>query len=119
ADISVNELQRLDERGITRYDPYQGYEGPHVDDAIAALHLEQHRRDQRVALGESGSRALFPGARFSLQGHTVNAFNRSWAVVAVNHEGSAPDLEETGDVVYRHRFRAVEGDQAYRPRRPK
>ncbi len=118
-DAAVRDAVGFDESPLEAYDHQEGFDGPHVDEALAKVHLGQHRRDQRVARGESSSRRIFPGARFALEGHPIARFDGDWAVVAVEHEGSAPDVDEAAEAVYRNTFRAVPGDHGYRPRRPK
>ncbi len=103
------------------YDHHGEIERSQLDDAVARLHLEQHRARASVGVGESRCRRLLPGQWFDLSGSPADDHDGRYTLFRVDHEGHVPERRSetnTGEV-YRNTFRCVPLDVPFRPRRPR
>lgn len=94
---------------------------------LAARALERHRSDYQVAQGQSDQALLVCGHAFALRLHSVQAWNTSWLLTEVQHEGKqpqvlkayagaqSPDHRQGFSQGYRNRFSAIERDTPFRP----
>lgn len=97
------------------YHHHGDYEGGNMDAIPATSRLEQIRRRAEMTSGTSTCRRLTPGAVFDLVGHPVTSMDRTYAVVRVDHRGSATRLAEQ-PVTYETKFECVPSDVAFRPK---
>lgn len=90
---------------------------------LAARALERHRSDCRMAEGQSDQPQLVSGHTFVLRRHSVQAWNTSWLLTEVRHEGKQPQVlkayagaQSTDQPQgYRNSFLAIERDTPFRP----
>lgn len=80
----------------------------------AARLLSSLRNDGLTVRGTSRSRKLLPGHMFSLEGHSLEALNREWVVVSVNHDGQTPEYSTEVENVYQNEFEAAPVETALR-----
>ena len=80
---------------------------PEIDDELAAIRLQQVRRDADVGRGSSRCMRLSPGMVFTMDGHPVAGLNRDYVVTRIEHRGRTPEGGgEEGDV-YQNSFECV------------
>jgi type VI secretion system secreted protein VgrG len=96
------------------YHHHGEYERPDVNDENAGLHLEQHRADAAVALGEGRHPDLGAGVRFRLENHSeprVPVPEGRFAAARVWHRFAQPDIETAVGELLRFvaAFEGVEG----------
>ncbi|MGH7296641.1 MAG: type VI secretion system tip protein TssI/VgrG [Polyangiaceae bacterium] len=103
------------------YDHRGDYEEQDAANAMAAVHLEQHRTGALRSRGASTCRHFAPGHRFRLFDHPEETLNREYVVTAVRHRGREskdPAAKQRDALLYENRFRCVPVNVAYRPPRP-
>ena len=115
--------RRIDESPLRVYD-YMSELEAEADPRTAQLRLEQERTTRLLGQGESRCRRLAPGKRFALTHHPLDALNRAYVVLRVEHEGWQPEALRASAAapvheVYRSHFSCLPADVAPRPRRPK
>lgn len=104
------------------YDHRGDFEEQDAADAMALVHLQQHRADADRARGASTCRAFSPGLRFALVDHLHDALNREYVITAVRHAGHVPrELAGRDEALpgYSNRFECVPSHVVARPRRPR
>jgi type VI secretion system secreted protein VgrG len=89
----------------------------------ARVQLEQHRRRQVEAEGESRCRRLSPGYKFALAEHEEGRMNRVWVVTSVHHHGFTAEFadragENGAGTQYQNAFTCAPAELTIRPRRP-
>ncbi len=88
---------------------------------LAQVLLEQLGFGRDVVEGETGALTLFPGLRFSIEGHPYAPLNQEYITTAISIVGSTPRLgagsQAPQSPEYRCRFSAVPKTTACRPRR--
>ncbi len=95
-----------------------GKSGAEIGDALAAVRLEQARRDAELGRGASRCRHLAPGHTFTLDEHPGgSSTNRAWLITRVDHKGKVPEVVGDGsrDEVYSNVFHCVPAEIVYRP----
>lgn len=92
-----------------------GSPGLEIGEALAAVRLEQTRRDAVVARGSSSCQRLAPGLTFTLEDHPGGELtNREWVVTSVEHSGRIPESGDSDDDSYGNTFCCVPADVVYR-----
>lgn len=89
----------------------------HPEIAVAAVRLDQERRDAFIASGESACRRLMPGRTLDLEGHDIPSLGGSYVVKSVEHEAYAGDATPAGKQKYRNSFVAAPANVPLRPKR--
>lgn len=92
------------------------------DGANRARYKQEQRAAQtRVFIGTSDVVALVPGAMFSVSGHPASGLDRRYLLVAVKHEGSAPEEVlyagegSEQEVRYTNECQCIEAERPWRP----
>jgi len=85
----------------------------------AKAHLEEAKVLEESAQGTSNCARFIPGSTFSISDHTHDDLNKEYCLVAVDHEGSQPNVygENSGiggDYTYTNHFIAIPADTVYR-----
>jgi type VI secretion system secreted protein VgrG len=107
-----------EEQTALHFHEYDGeMEQDRVAPDVADTWLGALRASCHTALGETKSRRILPGAKFTLVEHPDEALNRGWAIVKLEHEGNEPAAAK-GEP-YQNRMVCVPADVAARPKRPR
>ncbi|WP_437540807.1 type VI secretion system tip protein TssI/VgrG [Sorangium sp. So ce367] len=112
----------FDPAQVRVYDHRGERERSRLDNAVARLHLEQHRTAASVGEGESRCRRILPGRWFELRGCPADGHDGRYTIFRVDHEGCVPERQSGEDEAretYRNTFRCVPLETAFRPRRPR
>lgn len=85
-------------------------------------HLEEAKALEESAQGTSNCARFIPGCTFSISDHTHDDLNKEYCLIAVDHEGSQPNVygENSGiggDYTYTNHFIAIPADTVYRTRK--
>lgn len=88
----------------------------------AKTHLEEAKALEESAQGTSNCARFIPACTFSISDHTHDDLNKEYCLIAVNHEGSQPNVygENSGiggDYSYSNYFIAIPADTVYRTRK--
>jgi type VI secretion system secreted protein VgrG len=101
---------------------------------LAQVRAQEAFVAQNRYTGLSDRSDFFPGAKFALDNHEVDSFNKTFLLVAVEHEGADPSFVSvagTADILprpsrilgdaaeggYRNRFRCIREEVPFRPQR--
>ncbi|WP_437283654.1 type VI secretion system tip protein TssI/VgrG [Sorangium sp. So ce375] len=112
----------FDPAQVRVYDHRGERERSRLDNAVARLHLEQHRTGASVGEGETRCRRILPGRWFELRGCPAEGHDGRYTIFRVDHDGCVPERQTGQDEAretYRNTFRCVPLDVAFRPRRPR
>ncbi|MBZ5638491.1 MAG: type VI secretion system tip protein VgrG [Acidobacteriia bacterium] len=120
--LEVKEPGSGGERALEVYDYPGDYTTESDGKRLVKTRLEELRATRVLAVGESSSRRLLPGFRFTLKNHPRGDFNGEYLLVRVRHsaeqsqvlEDEAPPDSKT---VYRCTFECIPAAVPYRPDR--
>ncbi len=117
----TTETDAHDPSPLEVYDHEQILDGVSTDAALAQQHLEQHRRDARVAFGESRCRALQVGRTFSLTGNPMRKLDDDYLVLRLQHRAVRPEYSDgnLNEKTYGNKFECVPRHITPRPPRPR
>ncbi|MFA9460249.1 type VI secretion system Vgr family protein [Thiohalorhabdus sp. Cl-TMA] len=95
---------------------------PEEGERLGRVRAEALQCRRRRFFGEGSAVGLLAGARFALEGHFRERFNREFLVTELEHSGHEPSLlvvesEPAGEPPYACSLTAVPGDVQYRPER--
>lgn len=101
---------------------------------LAGVRAEEAFTSQNRYTGLSDRSDFFPGAKFTLDNHEIDSFNKTYLVTSIEHEGADPTFVPIADTSrllprksglidagmaggYRNRFTAVREEVPFRPQR--
>jgi len=88
-EASVDSLVRIgDNANYERFTYPGGYLERSEGDTVARVQMEGEEAEHEILDGSGNVRALVPGYRFTLEGHTQEALNQEYLVLSVSHRGS-------------------------------
>ncbi len=91
--VKTDEPVQIDESALESYHHHGHFEDDDIDEAEAALHLDQIRTRRIVGYGRSWCTRILPGATFALAHAPAEQLNRRFVTVQVDHEGHNVELE--------------------------
>ncbi|MFA9460248.1 type VI secretion system Vgr family protein [Thiohalorhabdus sp. Cl-TMA] len=95
---------------------------PEEGERLGRVRTEELQCRRRRFFGEGSAVGLLAGARFALEGHFRERFNREFLVTELEHSGHEPSLlvadsEPAGEPPYACSLTALPGDVQFRPER--
>ncbi len=88
-------------------------------DRYARMRLEEKEARHRVLRGSSTCTGFECGYRFALEDHELDALNRNYTIVSLDHCASNPSYRsgEAAPLTYTNAFEAIPDDVPFRPQR--
>ncbi|MFL5342349.1 MAG: type VI secretion system tip protein VgrG [Gemmataceae bacterium] len=99
-----------------RYDYPGGFLTRDDGESVVKARMEAEEAAHDVVSGASASRHFFPGGKFTLEGHDVDAENQEYALTSVDHTASDPSATGGGGKgEYSNTFTCIPASVLYRP----
>lgn len=114
--LDANSKAKVDD-DLEVYDFPGVFDAPGAGSNLAKVRLESLQALRKTADGESACPRFCPGAKFTLDEHPRDEFNREYVLLHVHHEGFEPSFESGGEGSanpYQNRFRVIPSDVPFR-----
>jgi type VI secretion system secreted protein VgrG len=117
-DLTTNKQQATVDQALEIYDYPGEYDLKADGDQLSKVRLQALQVTRKTGDGDSVCNRLFPGAKFTLDEHPREGFNREYLIVRVEHRGMEPAEGMTeGDSLYANHFEVIASDVPFRPAR--